>query len=146
MSAMTAYQSHGAEQQSKEEDPKLENRTECYRFGMWNVRMLAWKELELIGIIIRYGLDMLEVSESKINGNGMKTVKGVMSVFAGVQEGRAKSGSGGGSIAPPHPLGIHQALCQLILRKNACHACIGINMSEQSYNGSHQVATRQLEF
>ena len=89
MSAMTAYQGHGAEQQRKEEVPKLENETECYRFGTWNVRMLAWKELELIGVIMRYRLDMFEVSECKINGNGMKTVKGVMSVFAGVQEGRA---------------------------------------------------------
>ena len=31
--------------------------------------MLAWKELELIGVIMRYILDMLEVSECKINGN-----------------------------------------------------------------------------
>ena len=89
MSAMTAYQGHGAEQQRKEEDPKLENRSECYRFGTWNMRMLAWKELELIGVIMRYRLDMLEVSECKINGNGMKTVKSVISVFSGVQEGRA---------------------------------------------------------
>ena len=51
----------------------------------------------------------------------MKTVKGVISVFSGVQKGRAKAGVGG-SICPP-PLGIHQALCQLILCKNACHAC-----------------------
>ena len=64
--------------------------------------MLAWKELELIGVIMRYRLDMLEVSESKINGNGMKTVEGVISVYAGVQEGRAKAGVGG-SICPPPP-------------------------------------------
>ena len=89
MSAMTAYQGHGAEQQRKEEDPKLENRTECYRFGTWNVRMLAWKELELIGVTMRYRLDMFAVSECKINGNRMKTVDGVISMYSGVREGRA---------------------------------------------------------
>ena len=62
--------------------------------------MLAWKELELIGVIMRCRLDMLEVSECKINGNGMKTVEGVISVYSGVQEGRAKAGVGGGSICP----------------------------------------------
>ena len=86
--------------------------------------MLARKELELIGVTMRYRLDMFEGSECKINENEMKTVKGVISVYSGVQEGRVKAGVGGGSICPsPHPLGIHQALCQLILRKNACHAC-----------------------
>ena len=59
--------------------------------------MLAWKEL--IGIM-RYRLDMFEVSECKINGNRMKTVEGVISVFSGVQEGRAKAGVGEGSIYP----------------------------------------------
>ena len=67
------------------------------------MRMLAWKELELIGVIMRYRLNMLEVSESKINGNGMKTVKCVISVYSGVQEGRAKAGVGGGSIFPSPP-------------------------------------------
>ena len=64
------------------------------------MRLLAWKELELIGVTMRYRLDMLEVSECKINGNGMKTVEGVISVYSGVQEGRAKAGVGGGSICP----------------------------------------------
>ena len=65
--------------------------------------MLAWKELELIGVIMIYRLDMLEVSECTINGNGMKTVKGVISVYSGVQEGRVKAGVGGGSICPSPP-------------------------------------------
>ena len=67
--------------------------------------MLAWKELELIGVIMRYRLDMLEVSECKINGNGMKTVEGVISVYSGVQEGRAKAGVGGSICPSPPPLG-----------------------------------------
>ena len=46
----------------------------------------------------------------------MKTVEGLISVYSGVQEGRAKAGVGGGSICLPPllfsrlPLRIHQAL------------------------------------
>ena len=49
---------------------------------------------------MRYRLDMLEVSECKINENGMKTVEGVITVYFGVQERRAKAGVGGGSMCP----------------------------------------------
>ena len=73
-------------------DAKLGNSNDRYRFGTWNVRMLTGKELELIGEMKRYRLDVLGVSEGKMRGNGMKTVEGVTCVYSGVQEGRAKTG------------------------------------------------------
>ena len=56
------------------------------------MRTLTGKELELIGEMKRYRLDVLGVSEGKIRGNGMKTVESVTCVYSGVQEGRAKAG------------------------------------------------------
>ena len=56
------------------------------------MRTLTGKELELIGEMKRYRLDVLGVSEGKMRGNGMKTVEGVTCVYSGVQEGRAKPG------------------------------------------------------
>ena len=56
------------------------------------MRTLTGKELELIGEMKRYRLDVLGVSEGKMRGNGMKTVEGVTCVYSGVQEGRAKAG------------------------------------------------------
>ena len=73
-------------------DPKLGKNNDCYRFGTWNVRTLTGKELELIGEMKRYSLDVVGVSEGKMRGNGMKTVEGVNCVYSGVQEGRAKPG------------------------------------------------------
>ena len=73
------------------EDPKLGNSKDCYQFGTWNVRTLTEKELELIGEMRRYRLDVLGVSEGKIRESGMKTVEGVTCVYSGVQEGRAKA-------------------------------------------------------
>ncbi len=78
--------------QKNKQDPKLVKRNDCYRFGTWNVRTLTGKELELIGEMKRYRLDVLGVSEGKIRGNGTKSVEGVTCVYSGVQEGRAKAG------------------------------------------------------
>ena len=75
-------------QKCKVEDPKLENSTDCY-LGTWNVRTLMGKELELIGEVKRYRLDVLRVSEGKMRINGMKTVEDVACVSSGVLEGRA---------------------------------------------------------
>ena len=42
----------------------------------------------------RYNLDVLGVSETKARGNGMTTIDGASYVYAGLTEGRAKSGVG----------------------------------------------------
>ena len=60
-------------QKNKLEDPKLRNSKDCYQFGTWKVRTLTGKELELIGEMKRYQLDVLGVGEGKIRGNEMKT-------------------------------------------------------------------------
>ena len=69
-------------QKNKIEDPKSGNSKDCCRFGTWNVRTLTGKkELELIGEMNRYRLDVLGVSEGKIRENGIKTVES--SLWAG---------------------------------------------------------------
>ena len=72
-------------QKNKAEDPKLGYSKDCYWFKTWNVRTQTGKELELIGEMKRYRLDVLGVSEGKIRGKGMKTVEGVTCVYSGVQ-------------------------------------------------------------
>ena len=65
---------------------------EWVRFGAWNVRSLRGREEELVEEMVKYRLEVLEVSETKLKGNGARAVCKGMCVFSGVQEGRAKAG------------------------------------------------------
>ena len=70
------------------------NERTIYRLGTWNVRSVKNKETELIREMERYNLDVLGVSKTKARGNGMTAIDGAIYVYAGVAEGRAKSGVG----------------------------------------------------
>ena len=50
------------------------------------------KEEELVKDMVKYRLEMLGVSETKLKGNGAREVGKGMCVFSGVQEGRPKAG------------------------------------------------------
>lgn len=65
---------------------------EWVRFGAWNVRSLRGREEELIEEMVKYKLEVLGASETKVKGNGAKAVGDGMCVYSGVQEGRAKAG------------------------------------------------------
>ena len=55
------------------------------------MRSLRGREDELVEEMVKYSLEVLGVSEMKLQGNGARAVgKGVC--FSGVQEGRAKAG------------------------------------------------------
>ena len=65
---------------------------EWVRFGAWNVRSLRGREEELVEEMVKYRLEVLGVSETKLKGNGARAVGEGMYIFSGVQEGRAKAG------------------------------------------------------
>ena len=65
---------------------------EWVRFGAWNVKLLRGREEELVEEIVKYRLEVLGVSETRMKGNGAKAIGEGMCIFSGVQEGRAKAG------------------------------------------------------
>ena len=74
---------------NKQDNPKIGNNNDCYRFGTWNVRSLTGKEMELIEEMKKYRLDVLGVSEGKMRGNGMKTVDGMTCVYCRCAAGKS---------------------------------------------------------
>ena len=62
------------------------------RFGCWNVRSMNGKKEELGTEMKTYRPEVLGVNETKVRGNGVKQIGGVVCVYSGVQEGRVKGG------------------------------------------------------
>ena len=57
------------------------NGAEWVRFGAWNVRSLRGSEEELVEEMIKYRLEVLGVSETKLKGNGARAVGEGMCFF-----------------------------------------------------------------
>ncbi|TWW57306.1 hypothetical protein D4764_07G0000250 [Takifugu flavidus] len=64
-------------------------------FGTWNITSLAGKELELLGEVERYRLDMVGLTSTHIVASGTQVFEGGWTLFyAGVAQGRRKGSDG----------------------------------------------------
>lgn len=64
------------------------------RLGIWNIKTLSGKEIELVGEIKKYKIDIIGLSETKKKGNGItRLANGFTMIYSGVNmRERAKGG------------------------------------------------------
>ncbi|TWW71145.1 hypothetical protein D4764_17G0006280 [Takifugu flavidus] len=70
-------------------------------FGTWNITSLAGKELELVGEVERYQLDMVGLTSTHSVGSGTQVLEGGWTLFyAGVAQGERRRSGVGFLLAP----------------------------------------------
>ncbi|KAK9739722.1 hypothetical protein QE152_g8722 [Popillia japonica] len=81
---------------------KPDNKLE--RIGTWNVRSIKGKEEEIVEEMLKQGIEILGITETKKKGKGIKRIhKGYWLLWSGVDEGR-RAREGVGLIIAPNRL------------------------------------------